>query len=548
MTLQPTPPKEIPSDTVDVAKAAFPRGSTYLKLREELGVLFSDEQFAALYSERGQPAETPWRLALVTLMQFMENLTDRQAADAVRGRIDWKYLLGLSLKDAGFDFSVLSEFRTRLITGQIEGVLFETIVEICRQRGWVKAGGKQRSDATHIVAAVRRMNRVELVGEAIYHVLDVMAQVDPNWLKDQVKAGWYERYSQRMSSFRLPKGKKEQLALAEIIGQDGRDLLTQIYASSAPEYLRKLPAVEGMRQIWLQNFYQEGEQIHLRDDENSPAAQLKITSPYDEEARFSQKRDVDWNGYKAHLTETCEEDSPHLIVHVETTVATQHDNSVVEQIHAALKRKDLLPETHLVDAGYPSADLLMSSLKDYGIDLFGPVQMDRHWQTQDEQAFDLNQFQIDWENQKVTCPMGKINTCWNSDQKTPTGKPTIRVGFRKADCRVCSARARCTRSPTSARTLSLLPKESYNALQSARARQKTKEFQKIYSTRSGIEGTIGIAADKLGMRRSRYRGLAKTHFQHLITAAAINIHRMLNWIEKIPRSVTQKSHFAALAA
>lgn len=548
MTLQPTPPNEIPSETVEVAKAAFPRGNTYLKLREELGVLFNDQQFEALYSERGQPAETPWRLALVTLMQFMENLTDRQAADAVRGRIDWKYLLGLPLKDAGFDYSVLSEFRARLITGQVEGLLFETILEICRKQGWVKAGGKQRTDATHIVAAVRRLNRVELVGEAIYHVLDVVAQVDPTWLKDQVKEGWYERYSQRMSSFRLPKGEKEQLALAEVIGQDGRHLLTQIYDRSAPEYLRKLPAVEVMRQIWLQNYYQEGEQIHLRDDKNSPAAQLKITSPYDEDARFSQKRDVYWNGYKAHLTETCEEDRPNLILHVETTVATQQDNTVVDQIHAALKRKNLLPEKHIVDAGYPSADLLVSSLKNYGIDLFGPVSVDRHWQTQEEQTFDLHQFQIDWENQKVTCPMGKISIRWNSNPKTPTGKPTIQVGFSKVDCRVCSARARCTRSQTSARALVLLPKELYAALQSARARQKTKEFHKIYSIRSGIEGTIGKAADKLEMRRCRYRGMAKTHFQHLVTAAAINIHRMLNWIENIPRSVTPKSHFAALVA
>jgi len=303
-----------------------------------------------------------------------------------------------------------------------------------------------------------------------------------------------------------------------------------------------------MRRIWLQNFYQEGEQIHLRDDKNSPASQIKITSPYDEEARFSQKRDIQWNGYKAHLTETCEGDRPNLILHVETTVATQQDNTVVEQIHAALKRKDLLPEKHIVDAGYPSADLLVSSLKNYGIDLFGPVPVDRHWQTQDEQAFDFHQFQIDWENQQVTCPMGKISIRWNSNSKTASGKPMIQVGFSKADCRVCSARARCTRSQTSAKALALLPKESYDALQSGRARQKTKDFKKVYAIRSGIEGTMAIAADKLDMRHARYRGFAKTHFQNLVTAAAINIHRMLNWIEKIPRSVTPKSHFAALAA
>lgn len=266
MSLQPTTNTEIPFDTTEVAKSAFPKGNVYMKLRDEIGVLFADQQFEALYSQRGQPAETPWRLALVTLMQFMENLTDREAADAVRGRIDWKYLLGLPLQDAGFHYSVLSEFRSRLIDGKVETILFDTILEICRKRGWVKARGKQRTDSTYIIAAVRKMNRVELVGEAIYHALDVVAQVDPGWLKSHAKPGWYERYSQRVSGFRLPRTEKEQKALAEQIGQDGKYLLTQIYHESSPEYLRLLPAVEVMRRIWIQNYYQEEEHIQLRDE------------------------------------------------------------------------------------------------------------------------------------------------------------------------------------------------------------------------------------------------------------------------------------------
>jgi hypothetical protein len=174
----------------------------------------------------------------------MENLTDRQAADSVRGRIDWKYLLGLPLQDAGFDYSVLSEFRSRLINGQAETILFDTILEICRKRSWLKSGGKQRTDSTHILAAVRRMNRIDLVGEAIYHVLDVIAQVvDPGWLKTIVKPDWFERYSQRLSSFRLPRGEKEQTELAEVIGKDGKYLIEQVYSPTAPEYLRKLPAI-----------------------------------------------------------------------------------------------------------------------------------------------------------------------------------------------------------------------------------------------------------------------------------------------------------------
>ncbi len=547
MSLKPQTPEEIPAQTVAVAQAAFPHGNTYLKLRAEFETLFQDEQFVALYPQRGQPAEAPWRLALVTLMQFMEHLTDRQAAEAVRGRIDWKHVLGLELTDPGFDYSVLCEFRARLLAGEAEAWLFETILEQGRSRGWLKARSRQRTDSTHILAAVRRMNRVELVGEVLFHVLDVLAKVEPHWLQDQVPATWFEHYSQRLSSFRLPKTEKEQLALRLRIGRDGVQLLAQIYASTAPEDLRKLPAVDLMRRVWIQNYYQEGEEVRWRTEKDCPPCHLRITSPYDEEARLNTKRDLYWNGYKVHFTETCDKDSPNLITHVETTVATQQDNMVVEQIHAALQEKDLLPGQHLVDAGYPSAELLVTSQKNYGIDLFGPVRPDVHWQSQDEQAFDITQFQIDWVQQKVTCPMGKTSSSWYADSKGPRGKRVIQAHFAKRDCRICEARQRCTRSATASRSVTFHPKEQHLALQAARERQRTPEFQAVYALRSGIEGTIGQTADKLAMRRSRYRGLAKTHLQHLMTAAAVNLKRMLDWLDEKPRSVAYKSHFAALA-
>lgn len=546
MSLQPTHDFGISLQTIEVAQAAFPNGNTYLTLRDELGTIFQDEQFQTLYSHKGQPAEAPWRLALVTLMQFLENLTDRQATEAVRGRIDWKYLLGLELNSPGFDYSVLSEFRSRLLAGGAETLLFNTILDLGKQRGWLKAGGKQRTDSTYIVAAVRKLNRVELVGETLFHVLDLLAQVDPVWLRAQAKVDWFERYSQRLSSFRLPKSDQEQIALAEVIGQDGVHLLRQIYRPTTPDYVRKLPAVETLRRIWVQNYYQDSEKVVWRDEKNCPPCEVLIASPYDEEARLSNKRAVYWHGYKVHLTETCEADTPNLITHVETTPATVQDNMVVEQIHTALQDKKLLPDQHIVDAGYPSAELLVSSQRDFGITLFGPVRPDVRWQAHDEQAFDMTCFQIDWDQKKVTCPMGKTSTCWYPDHG-PRGKPTIQVHFGNRDCRECEARARCTRSKSAPRGLTLQPKEQHLALQAARERQKTSEFREAYAVRSGIEGTIGQAVDKLAMRRSRYRGLAKTHFQHLATAAALNIQRILNWLTDKPRSVAYTSHFAALA-
>jgi transposase len=182
MSLAPEPTLNVPEHTAEIARAAFPRGNRYMQMRDELGTIYRNDQFAGLYPNVGQPAEAPWRLALVTILQFAENLTDRQAADAVRGRIDWKYALGLELADAGFDFSVLSEFRTRLIAGGAEEQLLTQMLALFIDRGLLKARGTQRTDSTHIVAAVRELNRLEIVGETLHHALNVLAQVAPAWL------------------------------------------------------------------------------------------------------------------------------------------------------------------------------------------------------------------------------------------------------------------------------------------------------------------------------------------------------------------------------
>src|SRR4051795_5150162 len=155
MALQPRPIPPVPDDTARVARAAFPKGNPYLRLRDELGTVFSDHDFADLYPRRGQPALPPWRLSRVAVLQFRENLSDRQAADAVRARIDWKYLLGLELTDPGFDFSVLSEFRARLLAGDAEERLLERLLARCQALGLLKGRGRQRTDATHVLASVR---------------------------------------------------------------------------------------------------------------------------------------------------------------------------------------------------------------------------------------------------------------------------------------------------------------------------------------------------------------------------------------------------------
>lgn len=538
---------EVPEMTVSVARAAFPEGNMYMQMRDELGTLFEDEEFAALYAQRGQPGLVPWRLALITVMQFAENLTDRQAADAVRGRIDWKYALGLELTDAGFDYSVLSEFRSRLLDGHAEPVLLDKMLTIYQARGLLKTQQTQRTDSTHVLAAIRTLNQLELAHETLHHALNVLAEVVPAWLKAQVSPVWFERYGERLTEFRLPKEKQEQQALAEVIGADGVHLLEQIYGDQAPDWLRQVPAVEILRQVWVQTFYQMEGQVRWREKGNQPPSSQRITSPYDLEARYSTKRDISWVGYKFHATETCTDDAPHLIIHVETRPGTEHDINTVDDIHQVLDEQHRLPTDHLVDASYISADELVRSETLYGVNLVGPVRTDLSWQARLPEGIDSSQFTIDWDQQRATCPQDHVSCSWIPQQRAD-GYATIKIKFRQSKCADCPLRSRCTRDQTKGRTLTVLPQPQFEALQAARQRQQTQEFKDQYATRAGVEGSISHAAFTLGLRRARYRGLAKTHLQHLATAAAINLIRVMHWLAEVPRSQTRQSRFAALVA
>ncbi len=201
VSLHPKPFGPAPEQTARVARAAFPMGNTYLRLHDEIGSIYEDEAFKKLFPTRGQPAEAPWRLALVTVLQFAEGLSDRQAADAVRGRIDWKYLLGLELADPGFDHTVLSEFRTRLVDGHAEHVLLDALFRRAQALGLFRARGRQRTDSTHVLAAVRVLNRLERVGETMRAALNSLAVVAPDWLRSVVPDSWYERYGSRVENF-----------------------------------------------------------------------------------------------------------------------------------------------------------------------------------------------------------------------------------------------------------------------------------------------------------------------------------------------------------
>ena len=547
MSLKPSLNQPIPDFTDRIARSAFPRNeNVYLRMRDVFGTIHADEQFADLYPQRGQPAESPWRLALITVMQYAENLTDRQAADAVRARIDWKYALGLELDDPGFDFSVLSKFRKRLVAGGTEQQLFERMLEALRAADLLKSGGKQRSDSTHVLGAIRTLNRLELVGEALRQVLEAVAAVVPAWLQERVTPEWFERYGQPLDSYRLPKDEKEKEQLALSIGADGVHLLTSIYSDPDHGWLAVIPAVETMRQIWVQQYVHQDEVLRWRTNKETPPATVRIVSPFDFEARQAKKRDTRWLGYKVHLTETCDLDQPKLITHVETRIACQQDFLATEDIHQALDEKQLLPEQHIVDTAYVSGAHLVASEDNYGVDLLGPVLPDSSWQARQADAYDLTQFQIHWEQKMAVCPQGHMSKRW--DPRTDRhNKPVVSIHFSLKSCRRCPVKALCTTSTKQGRHLTVRPQAEHEAIQARRQYQATEAFREAYAVRAGVEGVISQAAYTLGMRRARYRGLAKTHLQNVATATAINLRRAVAWLLGKPTATTRITRFAALA-
>ena len=545
MSLHPKSAFPIPTETERVARTAFPKGTLCLHITEALGTLFCDEQFAALFATRGQPAEAPARLALATLLQFVENLSDRQAADAVRGRIDWKYALALELTDPGFDHTVLSEFRSRLVKGKTELLLLDILLERFKELDLLRTRGRQRTDSTYVIAAVRSLNRLERVAETLRAALNELAVIAPQWLQALSPPEWFQRYGSRVENYHLPKTDISRKELASVVAADGEKLLAAIETAVDQPWLTQLPAIVLLRRLWAEQFTGEAGKLGWREVKDMPSPAGLLASPYDSDARYSTKREIEWIGYKVHLTETCDPDRPHLIVNVESTLATTPDDNMAIVVHESLAKRDMLPSEHLVDKGYTDSHMLVDSEEQYGVRIIGPVADDPSWQARAAEGFDKSQFVVDWDRRVVTCPAGKPSISWLSNTYPKNGC-IWEARFARKDCTPCPLRTRCTKAKLEPRIIGLQAREHHEALQRARQQQQTEDFRLQYAARAGIESTHEQALRRCGLRYCRYIGSAKTRLQHVITAAAINLIRISDWWTSNPRACTRRSRFAAL--
>jgi transposase len=546
-----------------------------VEIRDRLGQWLADEDFAAAFGIRGRPGWAPSRLALVTVLQRAEKLTDRLAAEAVRARLDWKYLLGLPLDDPGFDHTVLAEFRGKAAGAGLEQVALDALLERLVSAGLVKAGGKQRTDSTHVVAAVAALNRLELAGESVRAALEALAAAHPDWLEQRICVpDWTRRYGTPMTAWRPPASQAKQDELAIAYARDGYALLEAVCDESSPAWLRELPAVDVLRRVLVQNYTRAitgGKEVIKRrekepEGDGLPPGHARIASPYDLDARWGVKRDTFWLGYKLHVTETCDDEPqcgcpgggtgrrghdkdcpapafPNLITQVATTDATVTDNQMTAAIDDELAGKDLVPGRHYLDSGYLSAALVVSEAARYGIALIGPLLADTSAQARAGNGYARADFSVDYEAQTVTCPQGKTSVSWTPCAQR--GKDAIVATFSVTDCDPCPARSLCTSSSRKRRQLTVPPRALAEAQAAARAAETAIPFQADYARRAGVEGTMHQAASH-GARRARYRGLPKTRLDHACMACALNLIRLHAYWAGTPLDRRRTSHLARL--
>lgn len=475
MCLKTQSPWPMPEETGRIGKMLLEEKDPYRMIGNQLFEKWQEEEFADLYSREGKPGYSPVILAFVSVFQFMERLADRQAAQALRMRLDWKYALHLPLEDAGFDFSVLSEFRDRVIEGKAEQRVFEKLVQEIRAMGLIKEHGKQRSDSIAMLVKVRRLSRIEMVVETLRLAVVALVAADREWCEEVIPPSWEEKYGERFVRQRYSE--QEWKAYEANIGNDGEWLLKRLKDGGAPAELQDLPEVQVFSTVWAQQFREAQGQMVYKDLKKYDG-HTQIQTPHDPEARYSRKRKFEWLGDKVQVTETEDEGYPHIITDMLATNSNQTDYEELPLIQDRLIKRQCKPGEHYVDAGYMSGPNLAHS-HDLEIDLLGPLPEVVTPQDRLPDGVTQAQFQMDPQKKIAICPQGH-QACNPSLTEN-----TWSFHFPQKVCAACLLHARCC-TGQGGRTVGM--NIHYDLVQMARTRQKNGSLQKGLSPTSQRRG------------------------------------------------------------
>jgi transposase len=518
MCLKPQPPRPVPDATIALVHDLFPEDSVYQFVGDVLFDQFRDEDFADLYPKDGQPSISPVLLSFVTIFQSLEDLSDRKTVYSLRFRFDWKYALHLPSSYRGFDHTVLSEFRQRLLKFGAESRVFNAIFAQLKQLGIYKQRGIQRTDSLSIYTHHRRLKRIELCVETMRTVIKELLHRDPDWTRTTLPFAWEERYAKRCKAERLSDEERAKLAIQ--VGDDGQWLLDRLEQADAVD-LRELRAVETLRDVWAVH-YERGDSDHMRWTERPTSGGTEIVeTPHDPDAHWATKRGQDWVGYKLQVTETDDAETPHLITDIAITPAAASDMGALDAIRERQAEQGTLPGERYVDSGYVSGENIKDG-RTNGEDLLGPIRTTVTPQSKLKDGFTHADFQIDFEAKLVTCPNGQTAPIERS------GVQGTQATFRATICADCPLRARCCTGKKEGRTLRFGP--HYQETQAARKRQLNDNFkQKYRAHRGGVEGCLSALVRGQGMRTTRYDGQTKNHLHALFVGAAVNLARSAAW-------------------
>jgi transposase len=543
MCLKPQPPRPMPPEMAAWGAKHLADDDPYKLIGDTLYEQYHDEDFADLYHKEGQPALSPVLLAFVTVFQALDNLPDRKAAEAVEINLKWKYALHLPFDAGSFDPSVLCEFRKRLIEHSAEARVFETVLTQMKALGLLKTRGIQRTDSLALFSRARELGRLELVFETMRCALRALLKADADWVWSVLPAEWATRYGKHCRDER--QSDEERAALSLVIGDDGQRLLDYLDAADAPDELKDLAMVGVLRSVWEQHF----EQVEGRLLFRKPGAydgKERIQTPYDVEARWSEKRGKGWIGYKLQVSETDDADLPHLLTDIAVTTSVDDDRAALAPIAERQERRDVLPGQRFADQGYVCGPTLTAADK-RGEDLVGPAPKGSSPQLRMADGLTHSDFHIDLEQGVATCPRGQSAKARRFHGKQDSGDHGVQFRFPKQVCAECPLRPRCC---TGKSGRSLVVRSDYVRLQTARTRQQTTAFKQAYKQhRPGIEGCLSALVRGQGIRLCRYAGRAKNHLRALFTGAAVNLARAAAWLAgKRHRPKRQGLALAALAS
>ena len=502
---------DIPEEIRDWGESHLEPDNPYHIIGNQLFSFISWDELASMYSNIGRPSINPVILSLVTIFQFLENIPDRIAAQWVEVRLDWKYALHLSIDDHGFHYSDLCNFRKRLLHHGKESLIFEQLLKEIKSLGFLRKHSNQRTDSTHVLAVVRHLSRLENLSEGLRVSLKAIEKADVTFYAAKIPAVYREHWSKPLNDYTMTDDERKEAL--ERVGQDIHWLLD--FLKTNKESFLRLPELEVLQTLFSQQFTIEFQRIQPRKETTD--GKEKIQTPHDPEARYSTKRGKSWTGYKEHVTETANEKGEvNFVTDITTTNACEQDSETLPQIQQNLEERDLKPEQQFVDKGYTTGDNLADS-QENGIELTGEVN-----ELNNKGLYTADEFTIDYESKTATCPAGCTSCLWR-ELESGKHQGEVQISFGQ-QCQDCLQRDKCTRNKAG-RKLRL--HRHYQLLKARREESKTASFKEAMKRRPPVEGTLSEMVRAHGLRRSRYRGLLKTHLQNLMIGTAVNLKRLV---------------------